>query len=726
MSVPPTPKRIIQLAEEAYRQCEGLPFAVFLLSEDGIFLRYNEAGRKLFDLPPQPDFQQCIKDYYLHPGDREENLNRLYALPRGEWLTDTTLDLKIQDKVRYVRDFSKAVWDESGKAVAGLISLMINISRGDRYHRLFNELPVGIFSFRTRAGLINANPRFLEMHGYSDIEEVRRKGAGIFMRHPSNLEDLGKKLLREGGIRNEYQEHIRKDGTVFTASISASALLGKNGQLSGWEGILEDVTTQEIYLQLVNEVPIGLYHVRINDQGKHELLHCNQRFAENRGYSRKEMIGKDLRDFHPSAQAFREFYDILLEKDREGQELADHIIPLKNGRRYEVHIKLLKDHRGNITGRVGAERDVTDYLETRQQLDELTTDIGKVLHSYTSTLIHSKQTMDAVIRSFAEAPEIKGDGMLAGDEVILKKISHQISALDATARRILEKDKNIGHLGQAAPGELIRLLDLLKDTEQRQQEIQRLAVIRDVAIKIRKIINEAGKGNFPRELLKEARRQLREILRLSSLITLRRGVDAVLEMETTVNNLRGYILTRVKPKEPIQKLDLYDMLVGAAKTLETYASHRNVELRLNAKEVWNTYVDGYEDDLARALLNVLHNAVKYSWTRLGPQKAYVAIEAGQDRDWVYVSIENWGVAITPDELEKGLIFSVGYRGINSSDRRRPGTGLGLYDARKVIVEKHGGKLTVSSKPSLGNAENDYSHPFITTVTMQLPRNKKSL
>ena len=78
--------------------------------------------------------------------------------------------------------------------------------------------------------------------------------------------------------------------------------------------------------------------------------------------------------------------------------------------------------------------------------------------------------------------------------------------------------------------------------------------------------------------------------------------------------------------------------------------------------------------------------------------------------------------ITQEELEKGLIFKVGYRGVNSSDRRRPGTGLGLYDALKV-AQKHKGHLNITSNPSLGNSREDYSNPFITTVSIQLPRNE---
>jgi signal transduction histidine kinase len=127
----------------------------------------------------------------------------------------------------------------------------------------------------------------------------------------------------------------------------------------------------------------------------------------------------------------------------------------------------------------------------------------------------------------------------------------------------------------------------------------------------------------------------------------------------------------------------------------------------------------------RALLNILHNAIKYSWERRSPAKAFVLIEGWRDQHWVFLKVENWGVPITDKELQQGLIFKVGYRGINSSDRRRPGTGLGLYDTLKVI-ENHKGEMTISSDPSLGNAKDDYSNPFVTRVNLKLARTKPSL
>lgn len=717
-------QKIIQLASAAYEQCAHLPFAAYLVSWDGTFLRYNEAARELFGLPEEPTFSDNIFQFYLHSNDRHENLRRLAQTTKGQWLKDTTLDLKIGKGIRYVRDYSQTIWDDEEDSPAGILSLIVNMSKSDRYHRLFSDLPMGVFSFRANSGLVSANPRFCEMHGYTSLDEIRNKEPSAFMKSAHELKALTKRLIADGEIVNLYQDNIRKDGTIFTASVSAKAIRGRDGMVIGFDGIVEDISLEDIYFKLVNEVPIGLFKVRINRQGAHILVHCNQHFAKNRGADTPEsLIGKDLREFHQSEAGFNRFFGKLVEQDEKGESLVEYIMDALNGqgvaRKYELYAKLLKDEDGEVSGMVGAERDVTDYLDTKQQLEELTTDFGKVLHSYSSTLINSKHTMSSVIRSFAGETEKKSGSEHLDHPAVMRQIDEQITGLEVSIATLQEKNKGINFFDERTIQHFSRLMELIKTGGNRDVDIQRLAIVRDGSIRIREMTQDMDRGNFPRELTKRLRRQITEILRLCSLVTLVHGVEAVLEMETGVNNLRSYILTRVKQKEKIKKLDIYDLLMGIAKNMGEYAAKRNVDIRLSLKDISNVYINGYKEDLTRALLNIVHNAIKYSWNRKGPANSFVKIEGSTDQHWLYLKVENWGVAITHKELEHGLIFKVGYRGVNSSDRRRPGTGLGLYDAQKVI-RKHQGELSISSKPSLGNREDDYSNPFITNVTIKLP------
>lgn len=480
-----------------------------------------------------------------------------------------------------------------------------------------------------------------------------------------------------------------------------------------------------IYNKLVNEVPIGLYKVRISPSGSHELVHCNQQFAESLGFAHpKEIIGKDARDFHQSREKFEAFYSHLIRLEEEGKNMNDYIVEILNHkgevRKVEVHAKLLQDDEGNITGRVGAEKDVTDYLETKQQLHELTTDIGKVLHSYTSTLINSKHTMDAIVRTLMTAADARPDNKNLPDETkIIAKIYQNLKGLQGLWTKFLEKKETMEAYPGEAAANVDRLLKLLMSMRTEDIQIQQISLIRDVSVNLRQQLKIIGKSAFPKELIKDFRRKLENILRLCNLVSLARAIDAILEMETNVNNLRGYVLTRVQEKPEIQRVDLYDLMIGVVKEMGEYATLRGVDLRLNLKNIRNLYIEGYEKDLIRIMLNLVHNAIKYSWVRKGNARAYIIIEAKQTFTHALIRIENWGVAITKEELENKLIYKIGYRGIHSSDRRRPGTGLGLHDALKV-VRKHKGKLQITSTPSMSNRNMDYTQPFKTEVKVSLP------
>ncbi|OGO14681.1 MAG: hypothetical protein A2Y93_03325 [Chloroflexi bacterium RBG_13_68_17] len=95
------------------------------------------------------------------------------------------------------------------------------------------------------------------------------------------------------------------------------------------------------------------------------------------------------------------------------------------------------------------------------------------------------------------------------------------------------------------------------------------------------------------------------------------------------------------------------------------------------------------EQAGRAILNVLHNAVKF--TPVGGQvEISAAAQPAEAR--VLLSIADSGPGIAPDELER--IFERFYRG----DRARgsPGTGLGLAIARHIL-RAHGGQVWAENR-----------------------------
>jgi len=66
---------------------------------------------------------------------------------------------------------------------------------------------------------------------------------------------------------------------------------------------------------------------------------------------------------------------------------------------------------------------------------------------------------------------------------------------------------------------------------------------------------------------------------------------------------------------------------------------------------------------------------------------------------VRIVVEDKGFGIEPEDLSR--IFGKFGRGRDSSGRRVPGLGLGLYLSRR-IVRMHGSELTVISTPGAGS------------------------
>ena len=125
--------------------------------------------------------------------------------------------------------------------------------------------------------------------------------------------------------------------------------------------------------------------------------------------------------------------------------------------------------------------------------------------------------------------------------------------------------------------------------------------------------------------------------------------------------------------------------------------------------------------MTMAFKNLVQNAVKYSF-RTPPEREklrYIKIEgeyADEEQTRYTVSIQNFGVGITPEEIEKRLIFQPFYRGTNASILRRTGAGLGLSYVAEIIEKLHHGEIHVTSSP-VSSASN---RAFLTTFKVTLP------
>jgi len=111
-----------------------------------------------------------------------------------------------------------------------------------------------------------------------------------------------------------------------------------------------------------------------------------------------------------------------------------------------------------------------------------------------------------------------------------------------------------------------------------------------------------------------------------------------------------------------------------------------------SKDIPHLYVD--RDALSQALINLLHNAVKFS-----SDNKEVDVNIRSDGENVIIEVKDKGIGIPQDELDK--IFDKFYQGKNALRLSVKGTGLGLTLV-KHTVEAHGGRVSVRSKIGQGS------------------------
>ena len=166
-----------------------------------------------------------------------------------------------------------------------------------------------------------------------------------------------------------------------------------------------------------------------------------------------------------------------------------------------------------------------------------------------------------------------------------------------------------------------------------------------------------------------------------------RVVDGAERMQALIAGILEYsrVTTRAKPMEPV---DLGAALAQALKDLEPAIAGCGAIITADPLPT----VPGDAGQLARVLVNLLGNAVKYRRPGYAPRVAVTAADLGGSWE---VAVADDGPGIPPEYREKAfeLFTRLGAGGTK-------GSGVGLALCRKV-VERHGGRIWADQTPGGG-------------------------
>ncbi|MGY4877241.1 CHASE2 domain-containing protein [Vreelandella aquamarina] len=165
-------------------------------------------------------------------------------------------------------------------------------------------------------------------------------------------------------------------------------------------------------------------------------------------------------------------------------------------------------------------------------------------------------------------------------------------------------------------------------------------------------------------------------------------------LRTSLGMINDFIsLTRAKSFAfEHEFLLLEDLAMEVLDQVRPLARSKQIQVFSEFNDEDGSPVLGDKGYLARAVFNLVENAVKY-----GYEQGEVKVRVTANAEWVILDVEDNGVGISADEIDK--VFEDYHRSDTGNVAKGHGLGLALV---KAVAEKHGGSVTCKSELGKGS------------------------
>ncbi len=235
---------------------DNISDSIYFKDKENRFVMVNRAkaehsGVTCKDMIGKTDF-----DFFLPETARQSSADDNYVMKSGRPIVGKIEELVRLDKRKHWVSVTKVPWyDEKGEII-GTIGITRDITERKKaeeallksqqeFVSLFNSSPEALVYLDKKGNIIDINPRFTELFGYS-LEEIKGRNLDNGMIHPPEKMEEGKWITEKWLKGKFYYETIRKkkDGTLFPVSISGSRVM-LDGKLQGVIGMYRDITERK-------------------------------------------------------------------------------------------------------------------------------------------------------------------------------------------------------------------------------------------------------------------------------------------------------------------------------------------------------------------------------------------------------------------------------------------------------------------------------------------------
>ena len=291
----------------------------------------------------------------------------------------------------------------------------------ERLRNLFEQASDGIFIIDDQNHFVSVNKRGLKIFGYS-LDEFLKMGVSdvIAPQERSRLNNESQ-LMLSGTPHLAEWIHVRKDGTQFTAEVSARRL-DSNSYMAIVRDVTERKQSEQHQRRLATAVEQSGETIVITDT-EGTILYANPAFEKTTGYTLAEAVGKNPR-LLKSGKQDPVFYRAMWETLARGETWKGHFInQRKDGQLYEedATISPISDEQGRIVSYVAAKRDVTREMQLEaqfrqaQKMEAVGTLAGGIAHDFNNILMAVFGYSNLLLNN----PTLNVDGREMVDEILI-------------------------------------------------------------------------------------------------------------------------------------------------------------------------------------------------------------------------------------------------------------------------------------------------------------------
>jgi two-component system, cell cycle sensor histidine kinase and response regulator CckA len=125
-----------------------------------------------------------------------------------------------------------------------------------KYRAIFDNAMEGIFQSTPNGTYISVNPALARMFGYAGPEELINTVTNIGRQQyvdPCRRREF-QETLSKNRVLNDFEvEAVRKDGSRLWVNVNARAIPGEHGEVSYFEGTMEDITSRKQFEEQLKE-----------------------------------------------------------------------------------------------------------------------------------------------------------------------------------------------------------------------------------------------------------------------------------------------------------------------------------------------------------------------------------------------------------------------------------------------------------------------------------------